>query len=239
MRYNTRSRLHKRLENKSRKNFLFNLIGIVFIAVLLFKFGIPILINFTLFVSGQTGSKADTIQKNNVSFVAPPVLNPLPIATNSAEIVVSGTASKNQTISLYVNNIMTDQAKTQDNGNFSFNLTLTEQENIVKARSIVKDKESDFSQSLNISYKDSAPALNIEHPADEQSFSKEETSIEVKGQTDPLVKVSVNGFRAIIDQYNNFSYNFPLNEGENVIVVTALDEAGNKTEKEIKVIYHP
>lgn len=246
MRYNTRSRLYKRLEKKSRKNLIFNLIGIVVITALVLKFGIPMLINFTLFVSGQTSSKAGTIQGNNVSFVAAPVLNPLPIATNSAEIIVTGEALDNQTVSLYVNNILIDHTKTEDSGGFSFNVFLTEEENTIKAKTVVEPstsinqaQESDFSKALHISYKNSPPTLNIDYPADGQIFSSEQKSVTIQGQTDPLIKVTVNGYWAITDQSNTFYYNLPLQNGENVIEIKAQDQAGNKTEKTIKVTYNP
>ncbi len=235
-----RSRLYKRLEKTSRKNLLFNLLGIVFITLLVVKFGIPMIISFTLFVSGVRNSETNIASGDNVSYIPPPILNPLPTATNSAEIVVSGTASSDQTISLYVNNVKTDQTKTKQNGTFSFDITLEERENTIKVKVISgKGQESDFSESLKISYKSSLPTLNIEHPADGRSFSGEEKIVEVRGQTDPLVKVTVNGFRAVIDQYNNFSYNLPLKEGENVVRIIAYDEALNKTEKSITITYFP
>jgi len=234
-----RSRLYKRLESKSKKNILVNVILIVFIIVILAKFGIPMIINFTFFISGKTSSKIDTIQKNSVSFVAAPVLKSLPIATNSAEIVVTGEALDNQTVSLYVNNILVDQTKSESNGSFSFNVTLSEEENAIKVKSSSEDIESDFSKTLHISYKNSPPTLNIDNPADGETFSGEQKTISIEGKTDPLVKVTVNGYRAITDQGNNFFYNLPLKDGENIIKIIAVDGASNKTEKEIKVIYHP
>ena len=234
-----RSRLYKKLEKTSRKNLFFNLLGIVFLTVLLVKFGVPMIINLTLFVSKVGNSDTEIVKVDNASYIPPAILNPLSTATNSAKIVVSGTGSFDQTISLYVNNVKTDETKTKENGSFSFAITLEEKENTIKVKVVSDQGQSDFSESLQISYKSSLPSLNIESPADGQSFSKEEKTVEVRGQTDPLVKVTVNGFRAVIDQYNNFFYNLPLKEGENIIKIVATDEAGNKTEKTLTVTYSP
>ena len=47
----------------------------------------------------------------------------------------------------------------------------------------------------------------------------------------------MNEFWAIVDAGGNFSYTLPLQNGENTIKVVATDEAGNKTEYEVKVTY--
>ena len=70
-------------------------------------------------------------------------------------------------------------------------------------------------------------------------FEKDQSTVKVLGKTDPGVRVTVNGFWAVIDENNNFSYNLPLQNGENMIKIEAIDQAGNKTEKEIKVTYSP
>ena len=59
------------------------------------------------------------------------------------------------------------------------------------------------------------------------------------GKTDSGVRITVNGFWAVIDENNNFSYSLPLQDGDNAIKVVAQDQAGNKAEKEIKVTYSP
>lgn len=233
-----RSRIYKKLENRSKKSLIINVVAIIVILFLLLKFGIPLLVNFTLFISGskkdETSAKTD--QK---SFVAPPILDPMPEATNSADVVISGIASTNQSISLFVNNTLVDQTKTKENGKFSFSVSLSEKENKIQAKAITNNAQSEFSEALNISVKNSTPILKIENPSDGQTFSKDQNNVEVKGETDPQVKVTVNDFWAISDQNNKFSYNLPLKNGDNTIKIVAIDNAGNKTEKEIKVSYNP
>src|SRR3989344_4021100 len=96
-----KSRFSRRLESQSRKNLILSIFGIIVVLLLLVKFGVPLLVNFSLFLSGQ---KTDESAKNTSStYLSPPVLNQTANATNSSEFVITGTASKNEEINIYVN----------------------------------------------------------------------------------------------------------------------------------------
>ncbi len=236
-----RSRLSRRLENQTKKTFFLSIAGILVVLFLLIKFGIPLLANFSIFISG-INSKDETInKKDSLTFVPPPILQDVPTATFSAQISISGTGVKDNKIKLYVNDRLVDDTTLVSDTNFTFkDVLLTKGENIIHAKSITKDnKQSDFSNTLVISYKDSTPTLTIDSPKDNQAFSKDENSANVSGKTDPKVRVYVNGFWAIVDDSGKFSYILPLKSGENKISISAVDEAGNKTEKELKVTYSP
>ncbi len=233
-----RSRLSKRTEQKTKKNLLLSILGIVLVTLLIFKFGIPLLINISLFLSGSKGNQKQS-QNHNPSFIAPPILDPLPQATRSANIIISGVASKDQIISLYINDSLVDSMKAKEDGTFSFKETISTGENTIKTKAILGNKESDFSNILTTSFKSAPPSLNISSPSDGQSFSKDQNTIDVKGTTDADVKVTVNGFWAITDDEGYFSYRLALASGENRISIVAVDTAGNKKELEIKVTYSP
>lgn len=233
-----RSRLSKRMESKTKKNLALSVLGIILIILLALRFGIPSLINLSLFLSGSKNNQEQS-KIQDTSFIAPPVLDSFPQATASANVIISGITLKKQTINLYINGDLVDSTKAGDDGKFSFKQTLKPGENTIKAKIIVNEKESDFSNTITIAYKSAPPFLNVNSPADGQSFSKDKNIVEIKGATDPDVKVTVNGFWAIINSSGEFSYSFPLQNGENKIKVIAIDIAGNKTEKEIKVPYSP
>ncbi len=233
-----KSRLNKYAEKKTRKTILLNLLGIIIVLYLLFKFGIGLLINFSLFLSGSTDQQGLTGQ-NTLNYIAPPTLNPLPTATNSAQVKISGSSVKDSTIELYINNDKEDETKTNEKGEFSFNNTIKNGNNQIKVRAIIKDKKSDFSNTLNVFYANSAPNLEINSPQDGAQFKKEQNTISITGKTDSGVNITVNGFWAVINENNNFFYNLPLQNGDNQIKIIAIDQAGNKTEKEVKVNYSP
>jgi len=234
-----RSRLNRRLEEKTKKNLVLNILGIVLVILLVLKFGIPLLVNLSVFFSGSSKNNqmpvATSIQ--DTSFIAPPVLDSFPDATSSANIPVSGIASKNQSIDLYINGNLQDNTKTKDDGSFLLTETLRPGENTIQVKAVVNGKESDFSNSITTAFKSAPPSLNVTSPSDGQSYSKDQNTATVMGTTDPDVKVTVNGFWAISDDNGNFSYNLPLQNGDNQIKVVATDAAGNTTEKDIKVTY--
>ncbi len=234
----TKTRLSRRQDKKSKKTLYLTIIGIIAIFYLLFKFGLPLLVNLSLFIS-QIGKNEQSNTNNQQTYIAAPFLNPLPEATNSAEIIISGKAFEKQTISLYINNKLISKDNADKNGEFLFSENLEKGENEIKVKAKQENNESDFSSVSMIIFEDKAPDITIDYPSDEQSFGKGDGKINVSGNTSPDTNVTVNGFWATIDENNNFSYTFNLKEGENQINVVAIDKAGNKSEKSIKVSYSP
>lgn len=232
-----RSRLTRRIEKQTQKNLTLSILGIIFVLFLLLKFGIPFLANFALFLSN---SKNPTISiSENTKFITAPQLNPLPEATNSAQFKISGIAQASATIDLYLNDNIIDKSQADKSGKFSFDTTLIKGNNKIYTKARIDKNISDSSQIYNIIFKNTLPTLNINSPSDGQQFSKDQNFINVSGSTDIDTKITVNGLWAITDQNNNFSYQLPLQNGDNEIKVVAVDLAGNKTEKSIKVKYSP
>ncbi|MEK7518167.1 MAG: hypothetical protein AAB583_06515 [Patescibacteria group bacterium] len=229
-----RSRLSRKIDQQSKKNLFFSVIGIIIVLFILILFGIPLLVNFSLFIAGSNNS--DEESKNNVtSFVPAPILNSMPSATSSADVVISGFAFPKQSIELYINDSLIDKMLVDDKGTFSFKERINLGENIIKVKAKIDNKESGFSRPISITLRDKAPDLNIDSPSDGQSFSKDESIIDIRGTTDSDVKITVNGFWAITDGSGHFSYRLPLVSGENKIKIVAENQAGNKTEKELTV----
>lgn len=59
----------------------------------------------------------------------------------------------------------------------------------------------------------------------------------VSGKTAPRAEVMVNEAEIVANAKGNFSVNVTLDEGENVILVTANDAEGNFAEQELTVTY--
>lgn len=234
-----RSRLYRNLEKQTKRNLILNLVGIFIVLFLLIKFGIPILANFALFLPNTKSNVSTQTSQQGPNFVSAPQLNPLPDATNSAQLKVSGIAQASSTIDLYLNDDIIDKTQADKNGNFSFDETLNKGNNKIYAKSRVDKNVSDPSQTFDVIFNNTNPNLTINSPSDGAKFSKDQSPINVTGTTDSNVKVTVNGFWAIADQNNNFSYQLPLQNGDNQIKIVAIDAAGNKTEKDIKVTYSP
>ena len=232
------SRLTKTAERKNKKQLILSLVGIIVILFVLFKYGIPALTNLSLFLSSKNSSSVPTTTSTAV--VPPPILTQSFSATNSATISVDGTAQANQTIQLFVNDTLVDSKPTDNNGLFHFaGVNLTQQQNTIqaKARSMNSGQArlSDFSDSWMVAYLQKAPTLSIDNPHDNDSFDSSHPTVVVSGKTDPNIKVTVNGFWAIVDSNGNYSYTLSLQNGDNHIVVVATDAAGNTTTQQITV----
>ncbi len=232
-----RSRLTLKAEKRTRKTILLTSLGILIILILLVKFGVNLLVGFSVFLAGTKNQTSTSPNSSNNTYIAAPVLNPLPKATNSAMIVVSGKSQPDKTVKLYINGDLKDTVQSDKNGNFSFNKTLSDGDNRIEAKTEQDNKSSNFSNSFTVLLKNSAPSLAVDFPSDGQSFSKGQDSVSVMGKTDSGVSVTVNGFWAIIDENGNFSYTLPLQNGDNQIKVIATDQAGNTSEKNLKVTY--
>jgi bacillopeptidase F len=235
---NMQTRLSRNLEKKTKQRLFINVFGTLIILFLLVKFGIPAVVNLSLLMGGAAGGNDKNAIQLSSAPILPPLLNSTFNATNSASVSISGSATQKITIKLYVNNNFVDSSDTKDDGSFYFDhVTLSAGENIIQAKSRQNNKESDFSKSITIIYASKAPSLSLDSPSDGQTFSKDSSSVLVKGKTDPDVRVTVNDFWAIVDGAGNYSYNLKLQNGDNQIHVVAQDIAGNKSEKIIKVNY--
>lgn len=230
-----RSRLSRKIERETKKNLFFSILGIIAVLFLMLKFGIPLLANLALFLSG---SKQGSLPiQTSTEFIMAPQLNPLPSATNSANFVLSGKSQSQSIIDFYLNDSLIDKTQADKDGNFSFKSQFLKGDNKIYVLARLDNKKSNPSEALTVLFKDSKPNLTIASPSDGQQFSKDQNEANVSGTTDAQVKITVNGFWAIVDQNNSFSYKLKLQNGDNVIKIEAQDAAGNKTEKELKVKY--
>jgi bacillopeptidase F len=204
------------------------------VGFLVIKFGMQFVTNYSLNLNKN--ASVNTTQSDNPTFVAPPVLNPIPDATNSAEIKVSGYALANEQIALYVNDNKVDEQPVKDDKTFSFShVTLKTGQNSIKAKAVVDDQhESNYTDTQTVTFNNKAPSLSIDSPSDGQTI-KGDSHVTVSGKTDPGRQVTINDFWAIVDDQGKFSYNASIQKGDNTIKVVAKDDAGNTTSKEIKV----
>lgn len=232
-----RSRLSRKSQKKSIQTLVLSILGIAAVLFLLFRYGIPF-ISDASFLFGRITSNPneENNKQEDQSFVPTPDLDSIPKATKESNIKVTGTSLPGLTIKLFVNGNFEDELTAQEDGVFEFDVILTDGENIIKAKAIKNEQESEFSNSLTISYLKEGPELSINTPTDNSDL-KGQNPIEVKGKTDPDVKVTVNDFQAVSASDGSYSYFLTLKEGGNEIKVLATDPAGNKTEKIIHVNY--
>lgn len=236
-----RSRLAKRIERESKHTLILTTIGIIIVIIFVVFFGVPFLINISVLIDNFRSEQSISDKKEQPTFVEAPILDDSYSATNSALITIKGASLPKHNVKLFINNKLTDIAEAKDDGSFIFdNVALSEGNNNIAAKAIdEKEKESNFSEILTIIQRVKPPSLEVYNPKGGETFRGGENTAKVTGKTEKYAKITINDFWAIVDSGGNFSYTLPLHEGENPIKVIATDEAGNKTENEVKVNYAP
>jgi bacillopeptidase F len=211
--------------------------GIVGMLLFLALFGVKLLVGFSLFVDKLRGSTPN--QQQTQVILLPPQLDPLPYATYSAEIRVSGKVKGDVTILLYVNEEQTDKTKPKEDGTFSFaNVTMKNGANVISAKATDdKDNASDLSEVLTIQVKTNKPTLDITTPSENEEITGEKQITPVTGKTEPDNSVTINDRFVVVKSDGSFSYDLSLKEGEQTITIIAKDQAGNETKMERKVTY--
>lgn len=225
-------RLARREEKNLVKRIFYLSAFSIILAIFIFTLGIPILSKFADLTGGLLGG-GDSDKPKDTTLSAP-IIDPLPEATNSAELTVSGFAQEAQNVKIYLGDLVVGEVKPEA-GSFEYNdLSLKNGENKISAKSVFLGKESDFSNTETVIFDKEEPKLEIETPVEGQTISVN-NRVRVIGQTDKDSQVYANGFLGSTDSEGKFEVTVPLVEGENTIEVKAIDEAGNSVSKSVKV----
>ncbi len=233
-----------RLERKREKESLrqaFKYLFLVFVLLfVLIRFGLPALINLAAFIGNLRSSNQPVEQTDTL---APPVprLNPVPTATNSAELRVSGTSEAGTTVQLYLRGISAEETIADADGQFQFsNIHLREGENELYTQA--RDQAGNTSQasaSQTVTLDTKKPELAINSPKNGDRFFDNDSPIEVSGQSEDGVNLTINGRFVLVKTDGSFSTQLNLSAGDNKIEALAYDRAGNETKVTLTVNYTP
>lgn len=235
MPYRTKSRLARR-QSKLFMRQTALLIGLSLVLLLIvIQFGIPLLVKLAV-VLGDVRSKPKETQANEetVALVAP-ILQPLPEATNSAAVKLSGFAKEGQKIAVFLNTNPLDDVTAGSDGGFATDLNLRKGGNSVWAIARDGAHESEKSETMNVIFDDETPEITLDAPVDKSLATKD--TIEVRGLVNEEVYLTVNGRLVNQKSDNSFSTTVQLQSGDNTISIFARDPAGNTTTKEVTVKY--
>lgn len=213
---------------------------VIFILFVIFA-GLPLLARFIILTTPSApndNAASDNASSDSVLF--PPNLDPLPEATNSSPIIISGYGEKNSAIEIFVNDKKWGSVTSDSQGKFVVkNVSLKEGDNKITAKNNLKNKESSPSGALLISFKKNPPKLDISKPGDGDKFTSENQNIYITGTTDSGNTVTVNDRNAIVNPDGSFSYPVTLSGGDNTFKIVATDDAGNQISVQRKVTYFP
>lgn len=235
-----RSRLSHLEEKRSRQQTLFFVFLTLLLIAAVFFLGIPLLIRLAIFL-GELQSSGQPIEVGDTIPPAPPTLETLQEATNSARLSLSGFAEAGSSVELFLNGQAVAEKVADAAGEFGFpNLTLKKGNNsFFLTATDNAGNVSQASQSQTVVFDDQPPPLSLFTPENGAAFFGPQKSVKVEGQTEAGASVSVNGHQVVVGPEGKFSYNMGLSEGENEIKVSATDRAGNRTEETRQVTYTP
>jgi nitrogen fixation protein FixH len=230
------SRLRRHEERRQRNRLILALGGMLAILIFLFVFGLKILVGFSLLVDRMRGNAPPPQQSQDL--ILPPVLDPLPEATNSARVDITGRADQRLTIILYIDEQESETLEVKSDGTFSFTKKLAEGDHTVSAKAKNdKDVVSDLSNVVSVRIIRAKPELTVTQPDDGVRIVGDTNTIVIKGKTASENTVTVNGRLALVASDGSFSLTYSLLEGENSLHIVATDRAGNEEREDRRVTY--
>ncbi|HRN70853.1 MAG TPA: Ig-like domain-containing protein [Candidatus Woesebacteria bacterium] len=234
------SRLQQHKQNQTNSRIIKLIILSVVLLGIFFFIGLQSIINATVFLNNfirGNSTQSQEIQQTYADFYGILNVDEPEIATNEAQISISGDVTEFKTVEFYINNVKADNIAAKSNGTFSKEIgKLRVGENKIYVLAKTQDnKHKKQSDTYSIIYKNEPPKLEIESPKNDDKTNKNE--IQVKGKTDKDVTVRINNSPVVVSVEGMFTSNFRLKDGENKLEITATDIAGNVEKQEIKVMY--
>ncbi|MEO6509092.1 MAG: hypothetical protein ABIO02_03995 [Patescibacteria group bacterium] len=228
-----------RLEQHKQKIFYQKVALMVGILLVLLAFvffiGFQVILKSSGFV-GTIGSKSETDSSDVDNFFGTLNVDDLPIATNSAKLMISGSVDDFDKLEFYINDKKVDSSPADTDTFNEIIGNLTKGKNEIYVKALTNDKKhSKTSPILSITYTNEKPLLEITSPGDNAKVNKSEVKIE--GKTDKGVEIKINDLPTVVDAQGSFQQAITLKEGENKIHVVAQDDAGNTEQRELTIVY--
>lgn len=233
------SRLNKIEEAKAQKRLLVAILGSIVLLLFLGFFGLKILVGFSLFIDRMHGSAP--VEQNQEQLLLAPVLDPLPEATPSSTITVTGSATPNATLTLFVNDQEYTQTTVTDEGTFKIE-DIDVSADSLSIYAILSDENGNTSipsNTIHTQIDKKGPILEVTKPENHASVNDGTHRVLVEGQTDDDARVTINNRIVVVRSDGTFSYNMSIADGENTLTIIARDAAGNETKEERIVTYIP
>ncbi len=207
-----------------------------FVLYFIFTFGIKLLLNSSSFIAGLFPQPSTKPLFKTEDIFSSIDVNSIPQATNSAKFIISGSVLNFDILDFYINAKKVKEIESSSD-TFSEEIgDLEKGDNNVYV--LAKSKDSKIEKNTityKVLYKNEKPKLDIGEPSDNSTTNNQE--IKVKGSTDKETYVRINDLPVVVDAGGNFETMVRLKDGDNQIVITASDIAGNMETKFLKVTY--
>jgi len=230
------ARLESHQQKIANRNIFLVIIFIVLILYFIFSFGIKLLLGTSALIAGLfSKNKNENYSLKKEDFYGSINIDSIPDATNSATINIYGEVTNYDSVDIYLNDEKISSKTISDS--FSIEIdNLNDGNNEIHL--IAKSKKNTSSKKTaryTVLVKKEKPKLEITEPNDGTKTNKDE--IKIAGKTDKEVIINVNSLPVVVNALGEFQTIVKLQAGENKVLITAQDLAGNAESKEIKIIY--
>ncbi len=226
-------------EKKDKQMLTLAILGSVALLVIVIVFGVNILTAFSLGLEKFRGDSGKDTDITTADLLAP-TLFPVEEATKSANLKISGRATVDNKVIIYVNDLEFTRVHVASGGAFSEPIgnALKEGKNTISAKLLdAKGKTSGFSNVVTVEIKTKPPKLELANMEDNQKIVSDNNMLEITGLTDEDSRITINDRFVLVKPDGNFTYQFKMNEGDNIITIVATDRAGNTTTLTRSVTY--
>ncbi len=207
------------------------IISFILSGVLILAFIFIVLPNFIKLVVWFSGDQQP--QEETFNYVQPPTLQTPPTATTDKMLTLTGYARSGYTVRVIQNAADVAETTAGDDGAFNVDIELKDGRNALSTYQVASDgSESDVGTVYTVYYDTEEPTIEIIAPENESSdiTGKENQQLTVSGSVSEQADLYINDRLTFLDADFNFSYTVQLKEGDNEIVIRAVDEAGNEAE---------
>lgn len=233
------SRLSSYQQKQFRRKVTTYIIFIVLLIFFMFTIGFRLVIGAAVFVSNLSASKKAAPLEKKDFFYGSLNVDSIPQATNSARIIVAGSVTNYDIVEYYVNGEKVKENSFQASDSFSEEVgNLKPGQNEVYLKALTKDKDKSKtkeSPKYTVLYKNDKPKLELGEPSDKTKTRNQD--VKIAGHTDREVYVKVNELPIVVNSDGSFQTIFRLKDGDNTLLITAEDSAGNIESKTIMVTY--
>lgn len=210
--------------------------GLGLFAIFMAVFGLNFLITIGVWINGLVSNEPEEVQAREEFFGTLFVDTP-PSATNSAFLMISGNSTEFDTVSFIINDEVVKETQVLNTDSFTEKIgALKPGFNTVQVIATAsRQKQTKESEVFTVKYINTKPKIEISEPTNGSEVTKDE--IVIKGSTDKNNSVEVDGAPIVVSANGTFETEVRLKEGENIIEILAVDEAGNEEKIELKITY--
>lgn len=233
------SRLERVRSRKAGKQGITYLVIAILIIIITIAWGLPAIARLTGFlIKNDNAPLTETEQRPT-----PPIFSDIPEATYSAQVKIAGYAQPGLEVILYLNGAEYGRKLVAESGTFNFDqVKLAEGDNNAYAyTATAHNLQSEQSKNYVIVVDSTKPVVTIDSPKDSEVFRGQSQRItNFVGSVNELgSNVFIGERMVIVGSDGKFSLPYQLVEGDQEIVIKAIDEAGNVSESSIKLRWEP